>query len=366
MVVTQIITEFSNGLNFPYEPNFPYELIRRFGNGYKRAEKYEEAIRLYRIAEGFRPADGAGTEANLQMAVALYKLAERSGDRAKYEEAREIFQAVLAEAEPFSRRSRFARKRLAFTEIKLDNDTGAQAAYDKLCTDLADDANNLPLAMFNIAARYGSEGKYEKAESIYQQIMSQYPNHPKAILAPLIIRKNQILVLIEQGNDAAAHAAIEQMESDFASHPGLSTPLLYIAEKYYENAFKNEDDVNSLSNCAIVYEKVINDYLDITKPVYLPDAYRCTADCYRRLGEYQKAIGYYQKVVDDGPEYKYAWYAPFAIGRILEGRKADGAIKASEADPQIRAAYEQVVSNYPNCPVAGYAKKWLRKNINSN
>jgi tetratricopeptide (TPR) repeat protein len=162
-----------------------------------------------------------------------------------------------------------------------------------------------------------------------------------------------------------AQEAIEQLESDFASHPDLSTPLLYIAEKYFENAF-NEGDVNSLSDCVIVYEKVLNDYAAITKPKHLPHVYRYTADCYRRLGEYQKATGYYQRILDDYPGYKYAWYAQFRIGRILEGLKADGVIGASEADSQIRTAYEQVVSRYPNCPVAGYVQRWLGENIDTN
>jgi len=52
---------------------------------------------------------------------------------------------------------------------------------------------------------------------------------------------------------------------------------------------------------------------------YAAEAHYILAICYKRLEEYTKAIECYQKVVDDWPDYKYAWLAQLRVAKIYDG-----------------------------------------------
>ena len=62
---------------------------------------------------------------------------------------------------------------------------------------------------------------------------------------------------------------------------------------------------------------------------------------------------------DDYPEDSLVWNAQFLIGRNYEELLKSGLISASEAEPKIRAAYEQLLGMYPDCPAAKIARLWL-------
>ncbi|NIT60466.1 MAG: tetratricopeptide repeat protein [Aliifodinibius sp.] len=85
-----------------------------------------------------------------------------------------------------------------------------------------------------------------------------------------------------------------------------------------------------------------------SKSIGLRHAQYFTAVCYRRFGEYEKAITHYQKVVDNWPDYQYAWSAQYLIGSCYEKLKYYNSLPESEADPKIEEAYKAVVEKYPD------------------
>jgi tetratricopeptide (TPR) repeat protein len=91
----------------------------------------------------------------------------------------------------------------------------------------------------------------------------------------------------------------------------------------------------------------------------MPEAYMLAAESCRSIEQYEKAIKYYHIIVDNWPNYKSAYHCQFMTGRIYEELKIKGEIDAEAAEPLIRAAYEKMVSNYPNCAPAGLASMWL-------
>jgi TolA-binding protein len=93
-------------------------------------------------------------------------------------------------------------------------------------------------------------------------------------------------------------------------------------------------------------------------------AHYFSAACYRDLGDYAKAIEYYETVVDLWPDYEYAWNAQFLIGHSYEHLRNAGAVPVAEANPRIKAAYDQVVQKYPDCPAARAARNWLSNPVN--
>jgi TolA-binding protein len=57
-------------------------------------------------------------------------------------------------------------------------------------------------------------------------------------------------------------------------------------------------------------------------------------------------------VVDNWPDYQYAWSAQYLIGSCYEKLKYFGILPVSEADPKIEQAYRAVVEKYPDSAMA--------------
>ena len=95
--------------------------------------------------------------------------------------------------------------------------------------------------------------------------------------------------------------------------------------------------------------------LPVSSP-YTQHAWYFTGVCYRRhLGDYAKTLEYYQKVVDEWPNYQYAWSAQCLIGECYEKLRDSGVLSESEANPKIEQAYMAVIERYPTCSLAGHA-----------
>ena len=146
------------------------------------------------------------------------------------------------------------------------------------------------------------------------------------------------------------------MISDFDDHPDLPEAIFVIGEQYYNKAFEDPNKyikVKSPENfkkAKDIWEKVIARCAD-SKSIGLKHAQYFTAVCYRRVGEYEKAITHYQKVVDNWPDYQYAWSAQYLIGTCYEKLKYYNSLPESESDPKIEQAYKAVVEKYPDSPM---------------
>jgi hypothetical protein len=77
------------------------------------------------------------------------------------------------------------------------------------------------------------------------------------------------------------------------------------------------------------------------------------------LGQYEKAIEYFQKTVDNFPGYENAWVAQNRIAKVYKFMMRDEIIPEQEGEAAMTAAYEKLIANFPDCPVAGRASKWL-------
>jgi TolA-binding protein len=146
------------------------------------------------------------------------------------------------------------------------------------------------------AGDYIQNKQYEQAEAIYLQIVTDYPGSDYALEA----QKQLTILYIKQDNQPRADAALQQLISGFYNHKDIA--------------------------------KAVNK----------------VADHYGWAGKYEKAITNYQKVVDNCPDYQYAWSAQYLIGSCYEKLKYYNSLPESEADPKIEQAYKSVVENYPD------------------
>jgi tetratricopeptide (TPR) repeat protein len=126
---------------------------------------------------------------------------------------------------------------------------------------------------------------------------------------------------------------------------------------------RNEQAEQAYRKAIAVWERMTQ-YLPLSADC-TPRAYWCSAVVYsQELAEYTKGIEYYQHILDNWPDYKYAWHAQFLLGRYYEKLQKTGALPKSEAEAKIDGAYEAVIEEYPHCRlVPGAALKLGRRNF---
>lgn len=245
----------------------------------------------------------------------LFDIAEYCRQFNKYEKARQLYQYVV-DTWPQHASARWSQSGVAICHIGLGNMQAAEAAIDKL---LADFRGNVLMAgcFYDIGNAYNRAGNYEKAEQIYQSVLDTWPEYQYTLWVLIGLAKANIGL----GDNAMAEAIIEELitniKSDFPNGIDLSTAA---AEGYYH-----------------------------------------AGDCYREMGKHEKSTQCYQKVVDNCPDYEYAWSAQFLIGKNYQALKEAGLISKSQADKQTIIAYIQLLERYPSCPPAKYAQRWVER-----
>jgi len=315
------------------------------------------------------PVDFAGHE---DLPQAIYDIGKRYEWSHKYEQANKIYLQLVQKYpdSPWAGKVPLTVPRTNIVSLITEGkDTEAQAAIDKLVVDFSNHPD-LPEALDNIAHRYEWTGKYEKAQSMYQQIAQQYPDTTYAGTAPLEISKVNILSLIDSAKDSEAQTALDSLTVDFKDSRILAVAVSRIAEQYQfkaqqlenEGTAKTEDIRDCLSKAIAIWDRVINENKDI---VIVPQACSYSGDCYRKLSEYEKSAACYQKIVDDYPGNIMAWHALFMVGRNYEDLGKLGLIPKTEADAKTKAAYEQLVEQYPDCKAAKAAQDWLDRNTSN-
>lgn len=257
-----------------------------------------------------------------------------------------------------------AQKGVVISNIALGNNTQAQAALDKLATDFSTHAK-LPNVLYEIARTYEKAKEFDQAKEVYQRIVQVCPGTSQASDSPLDVRKLDVFLLIESDRDDEVTSAVDSLIADYTVHPYLSSVVYKVAVQYHLKAYRlgNQNQPNQASDCfqkaAMTFERVISRF---PSSDLIPKALRSAGDCYRKLGDYEKSITYYQRLVTDYPTFGTAWNALFLVGRNYEALRKSGAVAKSEADSKTKAAYEQLLEQYPTCPVARYAQRWLSRN----
>lgn len=251
----------------------------------------------------------------------------------------------------------WAQADLIKSNIALGDDPNTEAAVKKLLATFSGHKDT-PEAVYQVARKYHDLEKYEKAGQLYQYVIDHWPESKQMILAKADVARSNILL----GNEAAAEATVNELIADFNDHPDLPQAILTIGEKYYNLAFQyqnkdsNEQSKECFHKAIAVSERIIK---ELPESSFTPQAYILLGECYSRLGRHQESLGCYQKVVSNWPNCEYAWYAQFLIGCTYEKLRDSGDVEKTVAYTEIRAAYEGVLRDYPDCPAVRAASNWL-------
>ena len=157
------------------------------------------------------------------------QLQEAAGYREQgyYKQAEDAYKAII-QNNPGTDYAFKARQRLAILYIVTERANAATEQINAMNAEFAGHAD-LPEALYWIAKRYRVEGHADRAKSIYQQIISQYPDSAYAKKVQLDVPRTNVLSLLSSGKYAEAETAIDKLINDFSGHPELPETLYDIA-----------------------------------------------------------------------------------------------------------------------------------------
>ena len=251
------------------------------------------------------------------------------------------------------------------SHIRDGNDVAANAAFDKLMSAFSEQPT-LPKEIYQVGDEYAKALNYDKAGALYQYVIANWPDTEYEMWA----RTGMVKLDIYCGNDANVQPALDQLIADFNDNPDLPEAVFVIGEQYYNQAFSDMNEGlaaearENFRKTVAVWEKVIQQLP--ASAAYTPRFYYITAVVYsQELGQHAKGIEHYQHIVDNWPDYEFAWHAQYFVGMYYERLLKSGGIEVSEALPKIEQAYIAVVENYPDSKSAPHAALYLGR-INFN
>jgi tetratricopeptide (TPR) repeat protein len=276
--------------------------------------------------------------------------------RDMHEKARKMYQLAaegVAPSEAF-----WVKMGLAVTSVHLGDYEIADSLTEQLLTQFANH-DQLPEAVCLIGGAYRSVSEYDKTLSLYQTILELWPASEQALWT----KAGMARIDVARGDQVAAAKAIDNLITDFSDRAALPHAVFAIGEEYYMQAVRKEkvgriaEARDHFTKAIAVCERVITQLPETSHTT--PEALHLSGECYRRLGQHQSAMRHYQTIIDAWPQYKSAWHIQFMIGRTYQHLKRAGVIQESEADLLTKDAYERVIEEYPDCPAARGASNWL-------
>jgi tetratricopeptide (TPR) repeat protein len=321
--------------------------------------------------------------------LVTYEIAEHYRIFKSYQKATQLYQYIL-NTWPDNWRVVLAQSGLARLYIDTGNETAAQSAVNKLCSDFSN-VPEVARGIYLVAYYYDQSGRYEKAKPLYEFVL----NNKSADWYAMWSQSRLAIIHIAFGNYDAAEASTDSLIANFQVDERIDEAVYDVADQYnrfgryasakqlYQYILDTWPDCEGAtwvkiglaqSNISLgeknTAESIIDGLVaklnadfppDTDLPHMAVDGYYYAGGCYWKLGKYAHSIQCYQRIIDEFPDYEYAWNAQFMVGDNYEALKESGAISKSEADTKIKAAYEELLEKYPSCPAAKPAGVWLNR-----
>ena len=154
------------------------------------------------------------------------KQAETYQNNRQYEQAEAIYQQIVT-AFPDTNDALVAQKQLTLIYIATDRQQEADAAFEKLIADFSEH-KGISGAVWQIAKRYNTSKKYDKALELYQYNVEHFPKDIHAMWSQM----NIIRSYINDGNEPAADAAFNKLITIFSQQPTLPEEVWRLGKMY--------------------------------------------------------------------------------------------------------------------------------------
>ena len=231
----------------------------------------------------------------------------------------------------------------------------------------------LPAVVYDFGARADWINGFEPnqlTELIFRTVINTYPENILAKKSSMKLLKMDVLRSVLSDGDAnEVIDGVNVLATDYNDIPETADDLMLIASRisgkgWQSRGIGDEQKARLKWHTAVdVRRKIIEHFPD---SIQLAPAYYTTGVVLaQNLHEYERGIEYFEKVVEQWPEYRYAWHAQFFIGKYYEKLKLAGVIPKQDADIETEKAYKSVLENYPNSEAAKWAALGLGQ-INVN
>jgi len=164
------------------------------------------------------------------------------------ENANELDQYVI-DAWPQSDYALLGQMDIAKYYVDQGNEPTAQAAIDKLLADFSDNPL-MARAVHDVAQHYRWSGKYEKANRLYQYVVTNWPNAEHALWAQADLIKSYLAL----GDDPNAEAAVEKLLGNFTGNPLIARAVWDTGQHYR--------DLKKYPQATRLYKHVVANYPD--------------------------------------------------------------------------------------------------------
>jgi tetratricopeptide (TPR) repeat protein len=295
----------------------------------------------------------------------LYRIAQRYEWSHKFEEAKNVYQQTVNNSPggPWAAKAGLGDARANVLSLIMSGDyVGARQALDKLAADFAGNPD-LPQTLYWVAERYRWSRRFEEAKCVYQQVIQKYPDSPWADNARSGISSSDVTSAVISQNYDRPEETVDKLVSDFTGNPDLPRAILIAGEQCYRQGLaKKKDGLADEANKH--YEKAMKIWNEFIKKLpdsnMAPEMCAWTGDACTELGRYDEAIVYYKNACDSyyrlasaaRPDDTFLWHSLFMSGQSYQKLKESGGISESQADPLIIAAYEHLVREFGDCPLA--------------
>lgn len=355
---------------------------------YRQSRKYEWAVEVYQYAITTWGQEAINSQAGLvksyialadeqacraavdklttdfagspNLPVALEDVVDALISSKDYEMANVVL-GYLVDNWPDREQSLWSLAEMVTCNVRLGNIRAAQSIIDRMKADFSGYLS-LPAALYETIESYEVARDYDQAKGICQQLIQEYPDSKYSLQAQLDIAKLDILSFVDSEQYGEAQKVLDQLIYDFNDYPGLSMTVFRLGKGYLRKASRCQDQglraeaETNYAEAIGVWDRVI-DELPHSQATVL--AYHLAADSYCWFGQLETALEYYQEIISYWPAYEYKWHAMYMVGHAYEQLRDLRAVPKLAANAQTKAAYEQLVKLYPNCPAAQAARNWL-------
>ncbi len=294
----------------------------------------------------------------------------------QFAKARDLYRYAVA-AWPGTDRAIETRKSVVLCSIALDDEPNALADIEQLITEFnstgtagetAERSALLADSLVKIAKGYEQAKKFDQAKDMYQQSIARDPNNTDARLN---IRKLDIILLIQSGEDENLDTQVDRLIADFNNVPECPEIVFLIGAEYYNAGAIRERtpsdqtlaDSNDNSLRAIrIWNRIIENF---PESIFTGWSYHYTGVCYRRMGDHYKAIENYEIVVEHWPELANKWNAHSTIACCYQHLRSRRQIDWELGGALIEQWFKEALANYPDTSAGFMARMWLEHNVES-
>jgi tetratricopeptide (TPR) repeat protein len=240
-----------------------------------KAEKKDDSKAAYRQLMGDY-ADSPGlVEALSREAAGAFK------DAKMFETAAEIYEYILSRG-PSAGRIMQCRTGLFKSYLGLNEDVKAQAEFDSLVRDFADQANLADIVL-DLGKECRALRKWQACRMANEYFVNRWPGDERAANAQRLVAK----ACLKAGDDEGATAGIEKLLANYSDNPSIGYELAELADDYA--------DAKRYEEAAALYEQAVERW---PSSKWAVEAQKRLARMYVHIGDYEKADAAAGKLIE--------------------------------------------------------------------